>query len=178
MNGPEQEEGRMAIIRVFGVVGAVFLLSPSLGYSADVVQEGLSGLPGVLLFVGDIIPNAEHDGLSKTSIYTDVEHQLRVAGIRILTHEEWSELPGRPTLSIDVVTQKARGISLYIFGVEVSLREQVTALRSGRPLTASTWESDVIGNVSEANFAESVRDNIRGEVDKFINAFRAANPKR
>ena len=168
----------MAIMRVFGVVAAVFLISPSLGYSADVVQEELSGLPGVLLFVGDIKPDAEQDGLSKTSIYTDVEQQLRVAGIRILTHEEWSKLPGRPTLSIDVVTQKARGISLYIFGVEVSLREQVTALRSGRSLTAPTWESDVIGNVSEANFAESMRDNIRSEVDKFINAFRTANPKR
>ena len=168
----------MAIMRVFGVVAAVFLISPSLGYSADVVQEELSGLPGVLLFVGDIKPDAEQDGLSKTSIYTDVEHQLRVAGIRILTQEEGGKLPGRPTLSIDVVTQKARGIPLYIYGVEVSLKEQVTALRSGRTLAASTWESDVIGNVSEANFAESVRDSIRGEVDKFINAYRTANPKR
>ena len=168
----------MAILRVFGVVAAAFLISPSLGYSADIVQEELSGLPGVLLFVGDIKPDAEQDGLSKTSIYTGVEQQLRAAGIRILTHEEWSKLPGRPTLSIDVVTQKARGISLYIFGVEVSLREQVTALRSGRSLTASTWESDVIGNVSEANLAESVQDNIRDEVDKFINVFRLANPKR
>jgi hypothetical protein len=132
----------------------------------------------VLLFVGDIKPDAEQDGLSKTSIYADVEHQLRVAGIRILTKEEWSKSPGRPTLSIDVVTQKARGIPLYIFGVEVSLREQVTALRSGQSLTVSTWESDVIGNVSEANVAESVRNNVRVEVDKFINAFQAANPKR
>ena len=167
----------MPIMRVFGIGAAVFLISPSLGDSADVVQEGLSGLPGVLLFVGDIKPDAEQDGLSKATIYTDVEQQLRVAGIRILTHEEWSKLPGRPTLSIEVVTQKARGIPLYIYGVEVSLKEQVTALRSGRSLVASTWESDVIGNVSEANFAESVRDNIRDEVDKFINAFRAANPK-
>jgi hypothetical protein len=177
MNGAEQEE-RMAFMRVFGVVAAVFLLSPPLGYSADVVQEGLSGLPGVLLFVRDIKPDAEQDGLSKTSIYTDVDRQLRVAGIRILTQEEWDKLPGRPMLSIEIVTQKARGISLYIFGVEVSLSEQVTALRSGRSITASTWESDVIGNVSEANLAESVRDNIRGEVDKFINAYRTANPKR
>ena len=168
----------MPIMRVFGIVAAVFLISPSLGDSADVVQEGLSGLPGVLLFVGDIKPDAEQDGLSKATIYTDVEQQLRVAGIRILTHEEWSKLPGRPTLSIEVVTQKARGIPLYIYGVEVSLKEQVTALRSGRSLVASTWESDVIGNVSEANFAESMRDNIRSEVDKFINAFRTANPKR
>ena len=168
----------MAIMKVFGVIAAVFLISSSLGYSADVVQEGLGGLPGVLLLVGDIKSDAEQDGLSKTSIYTDVEHQLRVAGIRTLTREEWSKLPGRPTLSIDIVTQKARGIALYIYGVEVSLKEQVTALRNGRSLAASTWESDVIGNVSETNFAESVRDNIRSEVDKFINAFRAANPKR
>lgn len=168
----------MAIMRVLGIVAAVFLVSPSLGYSADVVQEGLGGLPGVLLFVGDIKADAEQDGLSKTTIYTDVERQLRVAGIRILTQEEWSKMPGRPTLSVDVVAQKARGVSLYIFGVEVSLREQVTSLRSGRSLTASTWETDVIGNVSEGNFAESVRDNIRDEVDKFVKAFRAANPKR
>jgi hypothetical protein len=168
----------MAIMRVLGVVVAVLLVSLSLGYSADVVQEGLNGLPGVLLSVGDIKPDAEQDGLSQTSISTDVAQQLRAAGIRILTQEEWSKSPGRPMLSIEIVTHKARGIPLYIFGVEVSLKEQVTALRSGQSLTASTWESDVIGNVSDANVAETVRDNVRAEVDKFINAYRAANPKR
>ncbi len=157
-----RKEGRMAILRVLCFVSAAFLVSPSLVHSADVSQEGLRGLPGVHLFVGDIKPDVEKDGVRKASIHTDVERRLRSAGIRILTQEEWRQLPGWPFLSINVATFKARGSSMYAFVVEVAFREQVTAVRTGRSLTASTWESDVIGTARAANLAGYVRENVRG----------------
>ncbi len=167
----------MAILGVFCLVSAAFLVSPSLVHSADIVQEGLRGLPGVHLFVGDIKKDAEKDWLRKDKIQSDVERKLRSAGIRILTQEEWRKLPGWPFLSISVATFKGHGSSMYAFVVEIALREQVTAIRNGRSLTASTWESDVIGTARAANLAEYVRENVRDEVDKFVNAFLTVNPK-
>lgn len=75
-------------------------------------RETLRGLKGVYVLVEHLNPEAERDGLDKTTIQTDVELKLRQAGIQVLTGTEWLAEPGAPCLLVQAGTLPPNGGAL------------------------------------------------------------------
>ncbi len=135
----------------------------------------LQGLTGVYVLVDKPHPDAEQDGLSSSQIQTDVELRLRTAGIKVLTMEEMLKAPGMPTLYVYVSTLKRQ--ESYSYSVEVILQQNVRLDRDPTGLfIAPTWKIGAVGAVGAANINQ-IRNGVRDELDRFINAYFSVNPK-
>lgn len=143
-------------------------------------RPSLRGLKGVhvlvLVIVGDENSDAEHAGLTRRQLQTQVELRLRKARIPVLSEEELLRSPGAPYLCVKVDARKVSE-GLYAVFVRVTLTQQVLLLRDPKVrVPASTWGSTgVIGGVGESRLRE-IRDAVADEVDEFINAYLAVNP--
>ena len=97
------------------------LLIPVPCGAADPEAESLRGLSGVNVLVENLSDSAKRAGLEKNSIQTDVELKLRLAGIKVLTDEEWLYAPGDPYLYVNLTVVWAGGICAY--GIDVELKQ-------------------------------------------------------
>jgi hypothetical protein len=168
----------MAKLRNLCLIAIILFISPTLLHAGDSDRESLKGLTGVRVLVENINPEAERGGLSAANIQTDMELMLRKAGIRVLSKEEWSLTPGLPSLYVKVVVHKRFPYELYVYGITVGLEQVVMLSRNMQTVVAPTWSTDgAIGTVGVSQLS-IVRDDVKDEVDKFINAFLAENPKR
>ncbi len=141
-------------------------------------RPSLAGLTGVYVVVEDIEPDAERDGLAQSTLRTDVELKLRQAGMRVLSKDEWLAATGFPNLYLNVNTLKDR-MGTYAFCIDLVLKQEVRLTRNPAiTFRGITWEAaGVVGTVGPENL-HRVRDHVRDRVDKFINAYLAANPKK
>src|SRR5207247_11290528 len=133
--------------------------------------------------VSDMKEDARLKGLWETQLRTDVELKLRQAGIRVLTKEEVSRIPGLPVLYVNVRTLQLQAPSLSglcAFAVNVEIVQTICLGRSPSVLAVGrTWNATgAFGTVGEDNLGEHVRKDLRDVTDQFINAYLAANPKR
>lgn len=146
----------------------------------DASRRTLVGLQGMQVGIEALKPELERLGLARTTLQTDVELRLRVAGLKVLSPDQRLDAPGRPILYVQVsamTVQVADG--LYGYTVKVALLQDVRLNRDSTIATvATTWDSGpILGLVGEDNLANHVRGVVRDAVDKFANAFLAANPK-
>lgn len=65
----------------------------------DLVLEGLGG---VAVIVGEIDPELARAGLPEAGLRAHIEGKLRAGGVRVLTHAERMNTPGRPFLFLRV----------------------------------------------------------------------------
>jgi hypothetical protein len=155
----------------------VLLVAASAATAVDdeLSRRSLKGLKGVEVVVESLKAEAERDGLDETSIQTDVELKLRLAGIAVLTKEERLAAPGTPFLYINVNTQSG---SLYAYSISVQLEQDVRLDRDpSTRISATTWSVTSVGTVGRNNLRD-VRDSIKDIVDIFINAYLSVNPKK
>ena len=163
--------------RISAFVMIFLLVSVGMVYAADEIdKKTLKGLKGVRVMVELLSPDIEKDGLRRNSIYTDVEVKLRVAGIKVLTIEEWA-IKSDVILYVCVHSLKLMEIYFYVTYVElhqkVLLERDPKIIRSG----ITTWEAiGIMGTVGAEN-VNSIRDKIKDQVDEFINDYLAVNPK-
>lgn len=144
--------------------------SPASAAEDESSRDSLKGLLGVAVIV-------ERDALLPSTIQTDVELRLRLAGIAIV--------PGTPSGALLYVTMHAiqsdqpRG-HLYAYSVDVEVMQMVTHVRDRDvPRWAVTWSANkLIAMFGGTAFAANVRERVGDRVDVFVNAYLAANPKR
>lgn len=79
------------LIKMFSVMVMILIYSPVAHGQLSTGKESLKGLKGVNVLVDNLKPDIEKDGLKTSSIQTDVELKLRMAGIKVLTFEEWEK---------------------------------------------------------------------------------------
>jgi hypothetical protein len=140
----------------------------------DYTRETLRGLQGVLVVIEGIREDAEADGLKTEDLQTHVELTLVKAGLRVLPHEEWRTVPGRPWLYVSVNT--IRYLASYFFSVDVQLKQDISLVRSPAiTSSSSTWELGSIGYVDTEGLCAKILDSVDGYLDRFITDFRAAN---
>jgi hypothetical protein len=171
---------RWSSIKKPSVMALAFMLvhvSPAL---SDWPHEraSLAGLTGVTVVVEGMRPDAEREGLRQSTLQTDVELKLRQAGIRVLTEAERILTPGIPRLYLNVNTMLRDEIGAFAFSINLRLMQKVRLDRN--PIIVSegtTWSTGSVGTVGVRELA-TVRESIRDQVDEFINAYLAANPKR
>ena len=152
------------------------LLLPGVSHAIMLRQTALVGLKGITVLVEDMNPQAERLGLTTAEIQTDVELRLRKAGIRVLTEKESAEMPGIHILYVRVNTNIKSGSALCAVNISVVLKEDVT-LETGFPTVGTIWNTEAVGSVETDNIRK-IRGSVGDLVDRFINDYLEANPKK
>lgn len=161
---------RVVLLGLFLVIA----LSVSANAQTAVQREPLVGLRGVRVLVEDIRADAEHDGLHRDQVVTDVELRLRKNGIRVL---EWMKNPGAPYLYISFGTNRNDKYSIYAYAVTVQLMQSVSLEdRPSIKTVGAVWQTQSVGTVG-VYVIRTIREVVNDLVDKFINDYLAVNPK-
>jgi hypothetical protein len=154
------------------VVGIGLLLLPvsAWGQGGAAQRATLKGINRVEVVVEAIDPAAEHDGLTRSQLQTDVEERLRQAGITV-----------GPTLTghlyVNVDTEKGERGQMYAYNISVQYVQQVVLARDPKaPIFAPTWDTGGVGIII-ANRLRDVRQDVANYVDQFIKAYLEQNPK-
>ena len=66
-----------------------------------------------------LIPKIVPLGLTQAQVKTDVELQLRKAGVRVLTEEECRTTPGHPYLSVDISISEIKS-AMIVSGMHIT----------------------------------------------------------
>jgi hypothetical protein len=147
----------------------------------EYARSTLRGLPGVYVAVEALDPDVQQDGLTKATLQADAELRLRMAGIKVLSREEWAKTQGGPVCYIDVSIVKDVGLTdvldfdLYAFEVSVELHQDVALLRDmAVKVLSPTWSASYVGFT---NTLPRIRAKVTELVERFINAYQAVNPK-
>ena len=139
-------------------------------------RRSLLGLVGVRVAVAEFEQPRKRAGFDQPTFQTDAELKLRVAGIRVLSQEEWEATPSRPLLWVAIFpTHEASG-QVSSYGIDVSLHQAVTLPRFPGWIFPSgvTWTAGGAG----AGNLQQVRSHAGDLVDQFINAWLSVNPKK
>jgi hypothetical protein len=136
----------------------------------------LRGLQGVSLFVEPLDPQIEKIGLTTNQIQTDTELKLKMAGINVLTGGESLKASGHPFFYVDVnISTLTTQITRYLFYIRVELNQEATLVRKpDTKVSAVTWSA---GGWGIDFSSDNIRQTVKTQVDKFINAYLAENPK-
>ncbi len=174
------------------IAGGYFILSllllliaspPAGAIDTDITRKTLSGLQGVYVGVEELQPNlmkysaAQKSGLSNEGLKKDIEGRLSKAGIRVLTWDQAVKTPGMPFLYINVNTHESEKY-WYAYDIRIELQQLVSMEANPKVKTlAGTWSINMTGMVNIGTM-DKLKEAVAVLVDRFIGAFRAANPKR
>jgi len=136
--------------------------------------KSLRGLPGVGVVVAGLPDRSTDPAVTTTGgIQSEVEAQLRQAGIRVLNRVELATIPSRPYIEINLsFVHNPAGIDFYV--VLITLR-QSAVLKSGQELSVRTFEDGTSEWTVAADRDRRVRAAVKEEVSRFINAWGIAN---
>jgi hypothetical protein len=161
----------LVVIRIIGVV-----LSVGLSCAAASGQDAsLQGLTGVLIRV-ELNEPLISDGLSKNQIKSDVDAQLRNAGIQVFTEKQWRSAEGHPQLYVEVNGSKVEdNWKFYTFAVNIHLMQDVYIVRNNQTFLhqASTWFKGATG----FGYIIDIRSHVKAMVEDFSSVFLSANQK-
>lgn len=159
------------------ICSSLMLIAPCLADDSDSSRKTLRGLPGVLVAVDDLDQSTVRNNcpLDAAQLKTDAELRLRKGGISVLSAEQLAKSPGGPVLSINISCTGNEEQSFSAVLVMVS-QEVVLARDPNVHLYVTTWSaSGGIGMIGIEALEKSTRDKLADQVDKFLNAYLAAN---
>jgi hypothetical protein len=135
-------------------------------------RRNLKGITAVCVVVENLPDGAKKLGLSEETLESDVELKLRPAGLRVVTDQECTNLPGSPYLYVRLTATDPPEAA----AIEISLNQNATLERNGDfAPEVDTWEKiHVIANPS----GQAVRDKINDLADEFLNDWLSVNPKK
>lgn len=135
--------------------------------------NSLQGLKGVRFFVAFRSQPREHDELLK-ALQKEAEAKLVKAGIPVLKGNE-IEITGDPLLYLFITLSQPLS-SRHAIEIESRFWQQVRPARDlQKEIRAVTWESQ--GNDGPPITDATVRTVFNNQLDEFIKAYTAANPK-
>lgn len=142
----------------------------------------LEGLPGVHLTIhldeDDAFQQfaAEGDGLTVETLRGDVELQLRLAGIRLLTQDDLALTPSGPVLTIAIGIVEAAGGLAGVHGVALTVGLYQTAvLADGRTTSVETWNMGHVAFAASTRVRTLVREQVTEKVKSFVDAWLSVN---
>jgi hypothetical protein len=170
--------------RISFIISIVMFLSlinlGSASFAGD--AEILRGLEGIDVVVEYLKPEIERDGLLTSTLRTDFELKLRMAGIKVLSKKQQVETAAAPYVYLNIQILKSKS-GLYATWVSVELNEMVmpireydvAMLRLEKIRWATTYKTvGIIGITPNLN---AIRTAAKDEIDKFINTYLSVNPK-
>ena len=160
----------IGLIMLFNLSLPVFATPATRDFQGN--RASLKGLQGIAVSV--ILPDrAEQIGLFERHLISDIEPQLRLAGIKVMTKEEVLNVKGTPFIEVSITTFKeSQGMFSYFISIgfiqDVSLgRDPLIGLQG------ITWIHGALGYGDKTN----VRNSIKDLMNKFIDAYLSVNPK-
>jgi hypothetical protein len=156
-------------------IAVLLLFATPIGRAADeeITRRSLRGLKGVAVLVESLKPEVEANGLTRVAIQTDVELKLRQTGIPVLDL-------GNANAVLDVAVSVITHLdTLWPYVIEVQLLQDAALVRDPSIVApfARSWHVTVFGYVGKDGI-RGRRDDVKDQVDQFINAYLAANPKK
>ena len=134
-------------------------------------ETALTGLDSINVVVEDLDDDALARGLSRETIITDVELQLRMAGLTVLPSVEL------PYLYVRASVLKRTDLDHFVWKVEANLKEIVYVPRARVYSYATVWYSTGKYGICPGNeLEETVRKEVRDRVNQFLNAWLEVNP--
>src|SRR5207247_684591 len=112
----------LTLVSILLVLGISF---PAAAIQGLPNRESLRGIKSLRVFVADINPEIEKDGLTKSQLQTDAELTLRKAGIRVNPSSDGDD----PYLYVDLNVHNAKDI-LYYYSINVSVGQIVKPKRN------------------------------------------------
>ncbi len=155
----------------------------AMNFSTAYDANTLEGLPGVNVGVhiaeDDAFEEVDaRDGLTVETLRTDVEYQLKLAGIRVLTEDDRLQTPSCPVLlaSVAIVQPKGDLTGVHAFALTLGLRQTAT-LTSGARISAETWNMGYVGFAASSKVQPLLRQQLKNKTIAFVNAWLTVNPK-
>ena len=155
---------------------AVLFLIPSfvVGQSQ---RDSLAGLPGVS-YALYLPTDLEQLRVSPTELGTTVELRLRESGVRVLYSKEDRQYYGFLEVSIFTYDMED-GTSVYTVGAAYHQNATLQRFKSSPSFSVVTWqEKGVYGVANNSEIREPLKEAVKAVLEKFINDYLAANPKR
>ena len=146
---------------------------PAIASDSQADRVTLTGLTPISVVVEDLPAIAEKNGLTTSTVQSDVERRLRQAGIALTSDAD-------AYLYVHVTVADPGGTLALPYIVDVSLMQEVTlprGLRTRTPLQCPTWSVNSLGMVSPAGLRLAVSDRVAQFVDQFVKAYQSVNPK-
>ena len=145
--------------------------STSFGVSQSREAETLRGLQAVHILVEALHADAGSIGLTKKQFQTDVELELRKAGITIGTSTSGY-------LYVYANIMKLSGVNGFAYDVDVSFEQAGKLIRDPSILifAASTWRKGYLGASPRRGARSAIREVVRDFVSEFINDYLTVNP--
>ena len=143
-------------------------------YGIELEKGSLKGLEGVDVIVENLQDGGEAIGVSAASIEGDVERQLRLAGIRILTKRERLDSDRKPYLYINCNILYFESIGLVTFSIDVEAH-QIAELRTGEDAQVLTWAKSYLGSQHKDRAGKKLREVVESFVDEFVADFLDVN---
>jgi hypothetical protein len=134
--------------------------------------DGLKDINAVYVIVEEVPEAAKTIGLTTEALQTGVELRLLLAGMSVTTLEDGHKLPGRPHIYVRVTLTKGAEVA----SIQVDLEQDAVLDRNAEhALSVMTWDMDyLLANPT----AQRILDDVKDGVDKFMNAWLSANPKK
>jgi hypothetical protein len=141
--------------------------------------ETLRGMNSLYLYVHSLPPQAEESGLTQEQILSDVDTQLRSAGIPVVSYRECCDVPGSPYLFVGVGLLKDPKHDLYAVTAHLELR-QVCSLEREAEATyhATTWMRGETELVEATTLESALQNLLHGWVKMFIYDYWSVNNKK
>lgn len=159
---------------IAGMFVQLVFASPVVAQSVAMDTMSLHRLPGVFVEVDAVSEEARRDGFNSDSTRKLIADKLADARIKVLGEEEWKVTLGNPVLHVRVNLLRASQY-LYIYSVEVEVRQLSAMMRDSQPTFAPTWRSGPSLGTARASRVSSITDLILNATDRFISAHAVAN---
>lgn len=141
----------------------------------EATRATLKGIPGVIVWVGDIAPDIEQTGITTQQLQTEVERQVRRAGITVFSHQDAGTPADVAFLTVSVTTLRHTG-GLYAYTVDLAVYQTAALLRDPTPRSLATWTVGSIGLVEPSDL-RTISTAVSQQVDQFIQAYQAVHPR-
>jgi len=171
---------------IYVAAGMLFLLSFFAGVitfaqvvdKAQIQQEfrrRLSDSDGISLQVNVNTKEKSVEESMTSQLQKDVERELEIANIEIITKEDLEYTPGRPRLGVYLVMyQEPRLKGVHLFSFRVVHYEDASLARNYKYTEGICWDSGLYIGRERTSVMRSV---VKTHVRKYINDYLAANPK-
>ena len=122
-----------------------------------------------------LAPDIVQRGVTTQQLQTEVERQVRRAGITVFSSQEAGAPLDRAVVAISVTTLQHPG-GLYAYAVDLAVYQAAALMRDPTPRSVATWAVGSLGLVEAANL-RAISTTVSQQVDHFIRAYQAVNPR-
>ena len=144
-------------------------------------HQTLFGIDELYVFIQRPSADPNKDGLVWKELRAKVEHKLTEAGIKMYSGNVrgWPLNFETPILTIDIDMLKLKELKRYVFNTQTSLSRPVhLPIRSMYTFKADVWKKNSrMRTITAEYMPPEVTGVVMGQVEAFIHAYLAANPK-